>query len=136
LDAFAIESNSLQGVLKARRNKYRQFGKKLDMFSQSDKGTDKELRVKRGSERYTTIMTIVAVVNEMLTLGELSQNAAPSDLQGWLKSFSKEGIVTKYQHKSLQQVLSQMYHFKKDVSMAKKIFGAVSKKSTSIMGKY
>ena len=136
LDAFAIESNSLQGVMKARRNKYRQFGKKLDIFSQSDKGTDKELKVKRGSERYTTIMTIVAVVNEMLTLGELSQNAAPSDLKGWLKSFPKEGVITKYQHKSLQQVLSQMYHFKKDVSITKKIFGEVSKKSTSIMGKY
>jgi selenophosphate synthetase-related protein len=81
-------------------------------------------------------MTIVAVVNEMLTLGKLSQNAAPSDLKGWLKSFYKEGVVTKYQHKSLQQVLSQMYHFKKDVSMAQNIFGEVKEKSTSIMGKY
>jgi hypothetical protein len=139
LNEFARVAADLQKRVKDRRREYREFGMQLDRFAQVDRETRQAGQgVASGAERYTTIMTMVAGVQEMLALGTKSQNAAPSGLVTWWQSVVKRRFSrpTAGEISTVRNIHQQIGGFRKRVSAAQEIFGSVASRARSTMGEY
>ena len=139
LNKFATKAAKLQERIEARRKEYREFGTQLDRFAQVDRETRNAAQgTAKGAERYTTIMTMVAGVQETLALGEKSQAAAPPDLRAWWATVKRRrfGLPTDGELSSATNIQGQLRFFRKNVNKAKKVFGPVAAQAQKLMGKY
>jgi hypothetical protein len=139
LNHFATKAAALEASLEERRKEYREFGMQLDRYAQIDRETRKAGQgLAKGAERYTTIMTMVAAVQEMLAIGSKSQGAAPSDLPAWWATVRKRrfSIPTEGETRTAVKMQQQIVDFRASVKTAKETFGSVSAQAQNLLGQY
>lgn len=139
LNNFATKAAALEARIEDRRKEYREFGTQLDRFAQVDSETrEAGLGVARGAERYATIMTMVAAVQEMVALGTKSQSAAPSDLPAWWATVRKRRFnrPTAGETRTVAKIQGQIVNFQANVNAAKEAFSGVIAKAGELMGRY
>lgn len=139
LNAFATKAAALQARLEERRKAYREFGVQLDRFAQVERDTRVAGQgVARGAERYATIMTMVAGVQEMLAIGAKSRAAAPSDLVPWWQTVTTRRFSTPTpgELQTARQMVQQLNTYRARVSAADEAFADVARTAQSMMGVY
>ncbi|PID84628.1 MAG: hypothetical protein CSB13_12230, partial [Chloroflexi bacterium] len=139
LNNFAAKAAALQKRLENRRREYREFGTQLDRFAQVDRETQQANQgVAKGAEQYSTIMTVVAAVQEMIALGTNSQGAAPNDLLSWWGTVKSRrfSTPTKGEIRTVSKINQQIIRFKNNVKTAQDVFSNVVASAQSLMGKY
>jgi len=84
MNEFFRKCAELQERVAARRNQYLSFGLQLDKFARSDKELQHQgLGTAHSHERYTTIMTAVSSVREMMALGREASSDVPTAREEW-----------------------------------------------------
>jgi hypothetical protein len=84
MNEFFRKCAELQERVAARRNQYLTFGLQLDKFARSDKELQHQgLGTAHNHERYTTIMTAVSAVREMMALGREASSDVPTARDEW-----------------------------------------------------
>lgn len=139
LNEFATKAAALQARMEDRREAYRDFGKQLDRFANVDKASERAgQEVAKGAERYTTIMTVVAAVQEMIALGTKSQGSAPTGIPEWWATVRKRRFSqpTEGEVSTVTQIHGQIVGFKNQVSSAQQLFSSVSSQAESLVGRY
>lgn len=139
LNKFASKAAALQARVEDRRKEYREFGTQLDRFAQVDRETRSAGQgLARGAERYATVMTVVAGIQETLALGTQSQAAAPSGLLVWWRTVRRRRFnrPTQGEVQTVAQIHRQLTKFRTNVNLVKENFGDVARQANSLMGQY
>ena len=152
LHDFAERMTQLQDRMRARREQYRNLGENLDRFARSRGGAG-GAAVGTGQEHFTTILTVVAGIREMLSLARWGRSRldesgiTPDAIRQWVGQVGgdtrpsgaaaqrwRAGGLTEGERTSVASIFSQVSQFEAAANTAQSVFGEVDQRAGDLMG--
>ncbi|MDI9638257.1 DUF4157 domain-containing protein [Geitlerinema splendidum] len=148
LNNFALKCNQLQQRIAQRRTDYWRLGVDLDNFARQDRASQQSGQAPgRNQEKYTTILTVVGQIREVLVMGNGAKNGifTPEEFRIWAQGMEAERSARPprtdipvfstgdQEWSRLSSIHSQVRTFGQNVDLLNELFSGVESASTALM---